>query len=457
MAELTSHLKSLLNEAARHFSNGRATVRAALRFCVGSKKGTRRAEHASKSPRNFSEYLVRTTLASAQELRGLLDVSESSFLQVVPWSHSDARSVFIYSCVDEVTRVASAMLRWHELSPPSAEDPQTPRTEEIDPIARTAIGAIQTEQSLWLRKLLECAVDVICFQETNDDAYYRHYILVRQLERRLHYVRELADFFFGQNSANIEYGNQSMMERIRQLEQDVDLQRCWYLKQQSKLSSKPKPPLASNFNARLKRALVHATAVERLQLGLTYRAYSGVSENIHFNVGETHASTGDSDVRRKADRCGMLAACILIRCHRLADVQPQTDITRQMHNVLGSDETARQALSLFTVQIAQPGDFVSAMGGLAELLEAQRSAFGYFMYKVAYFADAPIDGIDEEWVPPEYVRPLFSRRTLLSQLRETLAREGVDLDSVDAEFLKSSLRASAVELWNAGLRDYVNA
>jgi len=66
--------------------------------------------------------------------------------------------------------------------------------------------------------------------------------------------------------------------------------------------------------------------------------------------------------------------------------------------------------------------------------------------------------IGEDWFPAKFVHVLFSRQSLLTTI--VAATENASIPQDLADKLRSSegaeaLRASLVELWDRGLRDYV--
>jgi hypothetical protein len=403
---------------------------------------------SAKRP-DFPEYLNRAVLQGSTELRGQLEIDEAAYLRLVPSAHKDARAHFLYAVVDDLARVGSAMIRWKELSSGNVPDD----TGGQDVIQRTALGAIITEQSLWLRKLLECLVDVICFADSNLPAYYRHYTLCRELESRLRYASELRDFY-GKESANIRFGTARLIEQIRETEKAVEIDRCWYLHDKKPLPTQPKQRLLSSFRSRLKQALHASPSIDRLLLGLTYRMYAEASEDIHFTASETHRSTTNADISSRAVYSGLLATRILLRSYRLVDVHPKTAFNKQVHRVFANESAASGLLKFFAEPIASPGDFVLSLGALAELRESYKSSFGYYMYRVEYIATPPIADIEDEWVLPEYIRLLFRRSALMSRVSEVLSNAGVDPSTCSDETINRELRQGAVRMWEAGLKEY---
>lgn len=60
------------------------------------------------------------------------------------------------------------------------------------------------EMVLWERKLTEQLVDIVGFRHIQKDDYYRHYVLLREIER-LEKYHLILKHYHGANNKNIEH------------------------------------------------------------------------------------------------------------------------------------------------------------------------------------------------------------------------------------------------------------
>jgi hypothetical protein len=113
-------------------------------------------------------------LEGQDELRATLGVDETGFLRVAGPSHADRRGYFMYAVLDELQKAGACLFRWLKL----LEEMEAPDAEAD----RFWTESIAEEESLRIRKLVEALTDLICFRRTNEDDYYRHLLLLRDLD-----------------------------------------------------------------------------------------------------------------------------------------------------------------------------------------------------------------------------------------------------------------------------------
>ncbi len=102
-----------------------------------------------------------------------------------------SRDYFVYAALDEVQKAAIALLQWTEVLEGDHDDPSSD-----DPEGRVILASVRDDQRLRIRKLVELLVDAICFSESNEPPYYRHYLLLRDLrERRAGLYPDVVDGF----------------------------------------------------------------------------------------------------------------------------------------------------------------------------------------------------------------------------------------------------------------------
>ena len=135
--------------------------------------------------------LVFATVRAPQDLRNALSMDETGYRMVAPESHANARDYLIYAILDEIQKVGVAVMRWVEFLDP--KNPKPPQAS--DQISRVILESIIDEQSRWKRKLTEVLINSICFDQTNEDAYYRYFLTLSRLEHHLSIQQDLEEFY----------------------------------------------------------------------------------------------------------------------------------------------------------------------------------------------------------------------------------------------------------------------
>jgi len=305
-------------------------------------------------------------------------VDETGFLRVAGRSHYDARAYYLYSVADELMAAGAAVFRWMEL----LEKMEKPYAKSD----RFWTESIAAEQSFRIRKLVEILADLINFRGTNEQSYYRHMLLLKDLRAARSTQQDLAQFH--------ACSNENISSQVKRLADDaaaveasgeIDLADCWYLTRRAPISADELAHVSpgrvfSSARDRLKAALRRASADEKLALGISYdRLYGTVSGDIHFTP------AGKLDVNVDAvslgtDQSGILGLHVIVAVQRLLGEAPG-ERSEAVQRLLDENPYPGELSNAMTQGSAAVGDFVLAYGALAEVLDTADSEFGYRSYR----------------------------------------------------------------------------
>ncbi|GAI56167.1 unnamed protein product, partial [marine sediment metagenome] len=141
-------------------------------------------------------------------------------------------------------------------------------------------------QQMRIRRLLELLVDLILFSTTNEQSYYRHLLLLEDLEQSVSENTDLEDFW-GQRNANTDDYIMQHIQWIRQIESEINLNSCWYLLNRSPILESNQlraGRIFSSFRSRFKKAFHLMTSNELIVTGYTYNwVYGSSSKAILMN------------------------------------------------------------------------------------------------------------------------------------------------------------------------------
>ncbi|MFC1481073.1 hypothetical protein ACFL6E_02375 [Candidatus Neomarinimicrobiota bacterium] len=397
--------------------------------------------------------LLDMMIKGAKDSQTRLSVDANQILQIHGSNSPNAKDYFLYSALDEVVRAGLSIHNWiHSLK--AGNDFQ--KHEGIQPYLTNS--SIAMELSLWQRKLVEILINMICFSETNEEKYYRHFITVSEFIQVVFGQTDLIDFFSCPSENNFELIRFFKNTLTGLEDSDATLKNNWYR------TNSPVPEdairdrarLMNSIRSRLKHALDYATPAEKFFLGFSYGFYSETSSHIHFTLSPLSLNSETADVSAGVDRCLNIGLQIIRRCQQLSELEPSQIITR----ILGRLDSATypERVRRMISGRAEVGDFVSVSGYLGEIIEIRQSDFGYDSYRVAYLDERPMKTIEIDWHVPYDIRLLFQKKKLLIDIRDILEQEGGDQfswDEVDPVKIHESIRNAAVDLWNDGLEQYV--
>ena len=345
-------------------------------------------------------------LEAGQELQAWLPLDEKAYQRVAGPAHADARAYFAYSATQLVLATSASILRWLELLEKMEEDGQESASFWTE--------SILDEQNGRIRKLAEALMDLICFRDTNEDGYFRHLLLLRELNRARGTQNDLRDFYACPNR-NIQAQVERAANEISELEASgaLELERCWYKRGAANPSSATSLAVAApgqliaSARSRLMKALGAAEGHEKLALGMSYdRLYSRTSGYIHFEP-EGRPDGGAAAVSRALDECGILGLNVVVALQYLLG-EASGEWNEKVWELLRDNPYPAELAELRTRGVAEVGDFVLAYGDLAEVLDTAESDFGYRSYKVLYISASPMPGIDEDWFPAQFLRVMWS-------------------------------------------------
>lgn len=405
-------------------------------------------------------FWFRALIDCSRDLGASLAVDESSFRLIAPTAFgSSSRDYFAFAALEEVQKAGIALLQWTELLEDDYND-SVPADQE----SRVILASFRDDQRLRIRKLIEILIDAICFSETNEQSYYRHYLLLRELRERRATQLDLEEFY-ACPSRNLKWSITRISAEIAELEanSDISLDQAWYrvtcppLSAERAATRRPGQILTTT-RQRLKRAVQLADPGELLVLGFSYdQLFGQVSQAVHFSPASPEYRLGPESVAAGIDECAVLGLSVVVRLQHLLDLIPEGANT-MIREQFDSNEVPAQLVERRTRGAAEVGDFVLAYDDLGEVLEVAESDFGYRSYRVLYLAERPLPNIDEDWFPAQNVRVLFPHARTVELLS---ARDGLRLPAELREELAEPgneyLRASVKELWDRALRDYIRA
>ncbi|MGB7923441.1 MAG: hypothetical protein WCF57_09370 [Pyrinomonadaceae bacterium] len=385
------------------------------------------------------DWLIR----GADQLREKIDINESDFVFLSRAHNSRGRDHYIYAILDEIEQVAMAM----KLNQESFEEEpdNIPNDDLWRRLKRNSLAAIESEQSLHIRRFIEILVHLINFSQTNSNEYYDHYLLYIELDQRRKRKADYALYFNCENLNN-QAAIDLLKRSITRAESKLQLDRCWYLQ------GKNPPPNGDakmgSFVSYFDKALPLATKAERFALGFSYgHIYRETSQSIHLNIGGFKSIRSLDMLRSRRGQIWLLATHCLNRCRRLLRIRSPKDIGADISKLF------KAALARgFYKQLTQPditkGDFVSVFDSLCEVVGSAKSKFGYKSFKVRFLSPPLIAEHKEDWYPAINVRKQLDGKDIRDGVLDLLRLPDGQQARINPKVLRKIMRENALKLWN---------
>ncbi len=382
--------------------------------------------------RKRQEFFVNAPLRAAVGLQKHLPIHEMSYRHVIGYAHGDARAYFLYGALDEVIKTTVAEIRWLNLLGDEGEstDPEGPEEPKEEHIERLLFESVIDEQEMWVRKLSEILFDLVLFTSTNEQEFYRLYLVCKQLDA---YVGLQADFeeFFACRSANADSTIGLLLEQVKQIQQRVDLGKAWFLADGVDPFRRSAPGrLFRSARQRFMRAQPIAPPDLRLVLGASYEmGYSSPSRSVHPNVGGPTRAFTKAELERNMNRIGLLGVHVVVLAHQLAGIEPEGE-TKQLADSLQRSDGPQIFRRVFQREL-EIGDIVFAYGeDLCQIVDTAKSKYSNTSYRVRYLVRPMIEGIEEDWFPARYIRLLYRRRDIKLGMVEALRQAGASEEQI---------------------------
>lgn len=412
-------------------------------------------EHsADEDAHRRRQFYGHMCIRGAGPLQRALACDEAGYLQAAGYCHRDARAFFLYGILDEVIKSGSAIQRWSGLlTGPIPED----RTDDDRHVTRLVIESIIDEQCMWIRKLVEALIDVICFGDTNEQGSYRAYLAAKELDALLSRQKDFETFLGGRSAAL----QSSILEVACLLAREGMHARgelAWFVKSLPTEDRLPKPgQVLQPVRTRFRRALRMANRDEQLTLCASYEdSYGRASRMVHCGVGAEHWRSTCAFLDGQIGHVAILCADIIMRAYGLAGIEP-SGTAAQLKRFFETGSEGPRILESMHRREFDVGDIVIAAGQLAEVVERVESDYGYVSYAVRYLLDQPRPGVVEDWLPGRYIQRLFKLSEAKQFLTDGLERMGerdevVELiRSVSHGEASAAVKQAIVELWKLGL------
>lgn len=381
------------------------------------------------------DFITSMTLRCGNSLRKKLATDENHYQRVSWISHSDARSFFIYGCLDEIMKAATASLRWIEFLKETDEKLMESEGDNAAYIQRAVHEAVYDEQQMWSRKLHEIQADLILFSITNEQEYFRLYLAYRELEKYLGFQNDLNEFF-GCQSGNALHSINSARSIIGQMEAKTEPAKRWFLKTPV-LPENPRPGgLFTSTRQKILRAIEGGTPDQRIALGISYdRGYSLASKSVHSNIGDPQRQISAKNISTQLGRIGLMSAHIILSGYELLGIEPEGSSATLKKTFLES--SAGHQLHSSMCKDFKVGDIVVAYGDdLCLVTEVSKSKYGYTSCKVRFLEQPMLPELLEDWFSAPYVQIVVPKANLLEDIKAIFANAGQEFQDVpDEHFL----------------------
>ncbi len=398
---------------------------------------------------------IKEGLKCAEELRTQVSVGRNEYL-LNPVFSNNCRDYLVFTALDEIQKTSVHLMRLRELlDEPNVEH----RTKKGSRIELIVTSSVLEEQQMRIRRLLELLVILILFTTTNKIPYYRHFLLLEELDQNLSENSDRLEFW-GQQSQQITFRLERIVEQIRKVESEIDIDKCWYLQDRRSIQEKTKlraGRVFNSFRSRIKTAYQYMSSTERVVAGYTYYwVYGCLSEDIHYRANQSDLQVHPNELMLNVQRMGLLIYLIIDRCYCILDkpVSPRFKVISE--SLIHSSQA--NYLEAATVKNAVIGDFVSVTGEVAEIVDTEESKYGYKTYKVRYVSPMPQTIVVEDWIPAPYIQMFYPRQRFLEVWNSYLQSQKVPeefkplLNNLPIEQLNRAFRQAISDVWNATYR-----
>lgn len=391
-------------------------------------------------------------IKSGATLREKLSFSESSYRMTYPPSTSNPRSYFLYGVLNEVEKAVVSVMQAHEFVKDSlaAEQPEV-KDEVGQRISDNILQARLDELAMWQRKMTEFMIELQGFSKANHQDYYRHYLILHELQSLRRGIIDLKEYY-GANNANYAFQEQELVLLANNLAAKLDSNKCWYA---VKNKSGNITRLIENFDTRFNSVFQTMNHQSRAVLKTHHFSFGSQSRYIHANVEPGDRKLELKRITTHAGRVEILAIHVLVMIKDLLRIRNTKGHLKAINDVVKKNDYPLELHRKQTRPNISRGDFVAVDGDLCQVIKVIISkGYRYKSFRVKYLINEPLPGVKYDEVPGDWVRLIYKREPLIHQTIDAL-KEVRPLINPSVRQINRFMRNSIIEGWHNGLKEYV--
>ncbi len=404
-------------------------------------------EEEKKRYGSFSELAIK----GSARLRERLKIGEDSVSLIYGPNTSNPKKYYLNGVLNEVEKAGMAMMYTADFVIESKKKPE-PEIKDATGyrISNNAIQIKIDELTLSERKLTETLIDLVGFRRVNSADYYRHYVVLHELDTKKKVLNDMHEFS-GIKNKNLSYQINELKQQADTLAAKLDPAKCWYAKTKSgNLTLNISP-----FRDRFKTVYPHMREYEKAVLYTYGASFGRQSDLLHSGKPVDRRKLTVSNIGSHIGRIGILATHVLNAAKDLG----------HMHNVKGplkiiADVTKKNdyPIQLFKQKTKPPisdGDFVvTVWGDLGQVIKVVKSKYGFKAFKVRFLDKLPLPGIPIDDFPAENLRLLYKRKQLIEQVRQEIEKVAPNSNPSTRDLNKSMVDTILYQWNNVGLKEF---
>lgn len=382
-----------------------------------------------------------------KELKRELEKDLEGIKHYANYLQPNPRSAFLYSVVGEIEKTLNSeilhltmesQIRWKDYDEETANTLQQVLEDFLKP---------------QIRKMKEFYARLCLFAGTNDDKYYRHYMLLDYLNKLQYVVKDYKDYY--EIRSNNHTHTISLLKGMAgTLEHQLDKEKLWYTKVYDIASWSEGRKLLVSEAQIIREAISVMSPDDRVIFGTTYaEAYSSISESLHSSAMNQSYSMAKQYLVSIRSLAEMLCVCTIRRIYELLG-RPKLMNTMAICEVQESEIFSEPFYRKYVARDIPLKEFVVVQGLLGQVIDKKVSKYGYVSYSVQFLLESPVSGMDTDWYPSYMLRCInkLQRQSLHAIVRKIVSEHSIDIPD---EIIESSLTSSVKELWTKYLREYL--
>ncbi|HEV2412497.1 MAG TPA: hypothetical protein VGS28_01670 [Candidatus Saccharimonadales bacterium] len=395
----------------------------------------------------FTELAIK----GGAELRKKLKLSEDAFSLVYGPNTGNPKKYYLTGVLNEVEKAGMAMMYTADFVVESKKKPEPEITDATGyRIANNAIQVKIDELTVSERKLTETLVDLVGFRRADEADYYRHYIVLHELDAKKKIQNDMHEFS-GVKSKNLAFQIEELEKQADALAAKLDPAKCWYAKKRRGVLTRN----ISTFSERFKEVFPYMKEYEQATLYTYGASFGRQSGFLHSGKPVERRKLTLNTLGAHVGRIGTLAPGVLTATKDLGHLNNVKGILKTISDVTKKNDYPIKLFRQKTKPKIVEGDFVvTVWGSLGQVTKVIKSKYGYKSFRVKYLTDMPLPDMPVDDFPAENVRLVYARKPLVEQLRQEIHKATPELKPGTRE-LNKLMTESVLHLWNnVGLKEF---
>ena len=265
--------------------------------------------------------------------------------------------------------------------------------------------------NLWNRRIVETIVHLIGFKGTDEEDYYKHYLLLVFLKDKNSFIDDMR-VYYEIETKTVGKGVKVAKRNIDAVLKNIDVSRCWYIQS-------GKPYKMASQKDKFTFAVSKMDIATRNTIPMYTFAFSKASKSLHFDPSPTVTNLGLEDLYERLKESWILIFLALQHLQSFLTVKINNEALDQFSSSITENPDMQGFWSNSHRHDIKEGNIVLVGTSVGRVLKVISSQFGYRSFRVKFLFPNRDPDIEVDDFPAPSVRLLPTKGIAKAYIKST--------------------------------------